>query len=361
MYEADYQGLYCVGHEAFITEKDLVDGLCPDHQKPPELITETNWFFKVSAFTEEIIEKIKTNEFQIWPAASRQEVLSMLEAGFTDIAVTRPNVKWGIPVPWDEEQTIYVWVDALINYVTGAGYINNPDNYQKYWPADWHVIGRDITKFHCIIWPALLLAAGLPIPKGVMVHGYLTLDNKKISKSLGNIVDPNDWVAKYGSDAVRYFLMREVPWGSDGDVSETKLRLRYESDLANSLGNLLSRITTLIEKYSDGVVPKNFPSELDGYEQRIAEAMMQFRFHESLALIWELLAWGNKTVDEYKLWELGKSDPKRFNQLAGSIIAVLEKVGDYLRCFMPGTSLKISAALNSAKLTKSEPLFPKVE
>ena len=187
LYEADYEGLYCVGHEAFLTEKDLIDSVCPDHKVAPQLIKEKNWFFKISAFTDVIKDKIELEEFVIYPEHSKKEIVAMLNEGFNDIAVTRPNVKWGIPVPWDKEQTVYVWVDALLNYVTGS----NGDDGTDYWPADVHVIGPDIAKFHCIIWPALLLATGLLVPRKVAVHGFLTLNGQIISKSTGNIIDPN--------------------------------------------------------------------------------------------------------------------------------------------------------------------------
>jgi methionyl-tRNA synthetase len=358
LYESDYEGLYCVGHEAFITEKDLVDGMCPEHQKAPELIKEKNWFFKVSAFTDQIKQKIDDNEFRIWPEERGHEVLSLLAQGFKDIAVTRPNIKWGIPVPWDTEQTIYVWVDALINYVSGAGYVNSQEQFKEFWPADWHVIGKDIIKFHCIIWPALLLAADLPLPKGVLAHGYLTVNNQKISKSLGNAIDPNDWVAKYGSDAVRYFLLREVPFDADGDVSEEKLRARYEGDLANGLGNLVSRVTTLVEKYADGTVPVGTFSFED---EEVDKLMLDFKFHEALAKIWEWVAWANKTVDENKLWELGKTDKEKFAAIAADLLATIHVIGLKLAPFMPEASAKISALFAAEKITKAEPLFPRVE
>ncbi len=362
LYEADYEGLYCVGHEAFITERDLVNGLCPEHQTKPEIIKEKNWFFKIESFTEVIRQKIESNEFKILPVERRTEVLSLLEQGFKDIAVTRPNVKWGIPVPWDKEQTIYVWVDALINYVTGAGFATEPEKFAKYWPVDWHVIGKDIIKFHCIIWPALLLAADLPIPQGVYAHGYLTVNNQKISKSLGNAIDPNDWVAKYGSDAVRYFLLREVPFGQDGDVSEEKLQSRYESDLANGLGNLVSRVTTLVEKFLDGVIPADTKElELSNYPlPEIHGLITEFKFHEALAKTWEVVAWANKLVDENKLWELGKTDPKKFAEYAKELIHTIQQISTTLQPFIPETSQKITEHLTQEKITKIDQLFPRI-
>lgn len=352
LYEGDYEGFYCVGHEAFITEKDLVDGLCPEHKTKPELIKEKNWFFKVSAFTDQIKQKIQSNEIKIYPEHSRKEILSMLEEGFKDIAATRPNVKWGIQVPWDKEQTIYVWVDALINYFSGA---------DGFWPADVHVIGPDIAKFHCIIWPALLLAAGEETPKSIIVHGFLTLNNEKISKSTGNIIDPNDWVAKYGADAVRYFLLREVPFDSHGDVSEEKLRARYEGDLANGLGNLLSRITNLIEKNLDGVVNRDLAEVPDTETLESAQDYEEYRFHEALAKIWQDVFLANKIVDEHKLWELAKTDKAEFEKHCATVLKLLERTAWHASPVITETSKKILDAVTAEKIAKTEPLFPRVD
>lgn len=357
LYEGDYEGLYCVGHEAFLTEKDLVDDLCPDHKTKPEIIKEKNWFFKVSSFTGTIKAKIESDEFQIYPQSARKEILNMLSEGFNDIAVTRPNVKWGIPVPWDTAQTIYVWVDALINYFSGA---TDPDG-NNFWPANVHVVGPDIAKFHCIIWPALLLAAGYEMPKAVSVHGFLSLNNQKISKTTGNIIDPNEWVEKYGADAVRYFLLREVPFDSHGDVSEEKLRARYDGDLANGLGNLVSRVTTLVEKYLDGVIPRGtVPDQID-VPASIDDSVANFRFHEALAEIWKEVARANKIVDETKLWELGKTDLEEFARVAKEVLVIIETVARQLLPFIPQSAQKILDAVQAEKITKVEPLFPRIE
>ncbi len=361
LYEDEYTGLYCVGHEAFMTEKDLVNGLCPEHQTKPEKITEKNWFFRVSSFTDEIKRKIEKDEFKIWPAERRNEVLALLSQGFNDIAISRPNVKWGITLPWDKNQTVYVWVDALINYISGIGYVDDHELFNKFWPADWHVIGKDIIKFHCIIWPALLLAAGIEMPKGVLTHGYLTIENKKISKSLGNVIDPNDWVEKYGSDAVRYFLMREVAWGQDGDVSEAKLRARYEGDLANGLGNLVSRLTNMLEKYSHAEVPEITEPHMK--MEDVEELVLTFRFHDALAKIWEAVAWANQYIDETKPWELAKSDDNRkeLHRVLAKLSAQVYLISQKLAPFMPHTADKIRVAFENDNITKMEPLFPRIE
>lgn len=361
LYEDEYTGLYCVGHEAFMTEKDLVKGMCPEHQTKPEKITEKNWFFKVSSFTDEIKRKIEKDEFKIWPAERRNEVLSLLNQGFNDIAVSRPSVKWGIPLPWDTEQTVYVWVDALINYISGIGFSGDKELFNKFWPADWHVIGKDILKFHCIIWPALLLAAGIELPNGVLTHGYLTIENQKISKSLGNVIDPNDWVAKYGSDAVRYFLMREVAFGQDGDVSEAKLRARYEGDLANGLGNLVSRLTNMLEKYAHAEVPEITEPHIKLEE--VEELVQTFKFHDALAKIWEAVAWANQYIDETKPWQLAKSDDniKELHKVLAKLSAQVYLIAQKLAPFMPQTADKIRVAFENDNITKMEPLFPRIE
>ncbi len=351
LYEADYEGLYCVGHEAFLTEKDLVDGVCPDHKTKPELIKEKNWFFKVSEFTKTIEAKIENNEFVIYPEHSKKEILSMLKEGFKDIAVTRPNVKWGIQVPWDKEQTIYVWVDALINYYSGAG---------GFWPADLHVVGPDIAKFHCIIWPALLLAADLPLPKSVAIHGFLTLNNQKLSKTTGNIVDPNEWVEKFGADAVRYFLMREVPYDSHGDISEEKLRARYDGDLANGLGNLVSRVTTLVEKYLDGKIPEGTTPAQTDWLNSIDQSVTGYKFHEALAKVWEEVARANKIVDETKLWEIGKTDLDEFARVSKEVLVIIEAVAKQLLPFIPESAQKILDCVTAEKIVKADPLFPRI-
>lgn len=360
LYEGEYSGYYCIGHESFINERELVDGKCVEHGTAPEFLSEKNWFLKISAFTDTIREKIVSGEFKIWPEERKNEILSLLAEGFTDIAVSRPNVKWGIPLPWAPEQTVYVWVDALINYITGMGFGTDKELFKKFWPADLHVIGKDIIKFHCIIWPALLLAADLPLPKGVAAHGYLTIENRKVSKSLGNVIDPNDWVAKYGSDAVRYFLMREFPFGEDGDVSEAKIAARYQGELANGLGNLTSRVSNMIEKYADGKIPQVLQPEQS--LNSADEFLREYRFNESLAAIWESVAWCNKLIDDEKPWEAAKAGNEVVHELLSRLSAQLLQIALRLAPYMPDTSEKIRKTFEAGdSITKMEPLFPRIE
>ncbi|MBX4187271.1 MAG: methionine--tRNA ligase [Candidatus Doudnabacteria bacterium] len=357
IYEGEYKGLYCVGHEAFIKESDLVNGVCPDHKTKPELISEKNWFFKLSYYQKILEEKIEDGDLVIRPDTRKNEVLSFIRSGLEDIAISRPNVKWGIPLPWDGKQTTYVWVEALFNYCSGIGYKSDREQFKKFWPADIHLVGKDLTRFHCIIWPALLLAVGEEIPKQVFAHGFFTINGEKISKSLGNAIDPNDWVAKFGSDAVRYFLLREVPFGQDGDVSEEKLKTRFNGDLANGLGNLFSRVTNMIEKYLDGDIPDFVKSPKD--LSQASEAFNNLYFSEGLALIWKEIAWANQLIDKSKPWELVKEHPEKVKELLLNLAALLLDIALKLSPVLPETSNTIRQILESGDIKKPKPLFLK--
>ncbi len=360
IYEGEYEGLYCVGHEAFIKESELVNGLCPEHKTKPEVVKEKNWFFKLSDYGEILTEKIKSGELQIAPEERKNEVLAFIAQGLEDIAISRQNAKFALPLPWDESQTIYVWLDELFNYCSAIGYGKDDLKFHKYWPADLHLVGKDIIKFHCIIWPALLLAIGEAIPRKVFAHGFFTIGGQKISKTIGNVIDPVEWSQKYGPEAVRYFLLREVPFGQDGDVSEEKLKTRYETDLANGLGNLVSRVTTLVEKFLDGDI------SLDGitvnYNSSEIDALIEkLYFHQALQEIWNSIKDANETVDYNKLWELGKTDLENFTSIAAQLLVRIKQIGNSLAPFMPETANKISAIVTAKKITKAEPLFPRMQ
>ncbi|MCX6764552.1 MAG: class I tRNA ligase family protein [Candidatus Nealsonbacteria bacterium] len=262
IYKKKYRGLYCVGCEAFITKKDLVEGKCEIHQKEPEAIEEENYFFKLSKYSEKIKELIKKDEIKIIPEERKNEMLSFVEQGLDDISFSRPrkDLEWGIPVPGDDSQTIYVWADALTNYISALDYPKGK-NFEKFWPADIHFLGKDILRFHSIIWPAMLLSLKLPLFKKIFVHGFITSDGQKMSKSLGNVVNPFELIEKYGTDAVRYFLLREISPTQDGDFTHEKFKERYNADLANGVGNLISRVLTLIEKRFDGKILKSLKKE----------------------------------------------------------------------------------------------------
>jgi len=364
IYEGEYEGLYCVGHEAFIKESELVNGLCPDHHTKPELVKEKNWFFKLSEYGDILTKKITSGEFVILPEERRNEILSFIKQGLEDITISRQSAKFALPLPWDPSQTIYVWLDELFNYCSAIGYGADEEKFKRYWPADVQLMGKDIIKFHCIIWPALLMAIGEEIPKKIFAHGFFTVGGQKMSKTVGNVIDPVAWADKYGADAVRYFLLREVPFGQDGDVSEEKLKARYEGDLANGLGNLVSRITTLIEKHLDGQYGRH--SKLIWYapfkqQKKIDQLITGFHFHEALGEIWERVAAANKTVDEEKLWELAKTDKEKFAQACHYLVLELSSIADWLAPFMPETAKKISDIIMADKITKAEPLFPRIE
>lgn len=271
LYKKNYIGLYCIGHEAFITEKDLIDGKCRDHQKDPEVIEEENWFFKISDYTEEIKSKIESGELQIVPENRKNEILSLAKERFEDVSFSRPrkDLNWGVPVPNDPEHTMYVWCDALSNYISAIGYADDEKKFKKWWPADVHIIGKDILRFHAAIWPGMLLAAGLPLPKTIFVHGFITVDGEKMSKTLGNVVDPFEIVKKYSTDALRYYLLREILSYEDGDFTYKKFEDRYNADLAKGLGNLVARVLTLAQKSNVKKI-KSFESEIKNAEQSLS-------------------------------------------------------------------------------------------
>jgi len=359
IYEGEYEGLYCVGHEAFLSKDDLDPaGKCPDHGTKPELVKEKNWFFRLSAYADLLKEKITSGELAITPASRKNEILSFINQGLEDITISRQHVKWALPLPWDKSQTIYVWLDELFNYCSALGYPDG-EKFKQFWPADLHIAGKDIIKFHCIIWPALLEAGGLPWPKKIFAHGFFTMDGQKISKTLGNVIDPVELAQKYGQDAVRYFLLREIPFGQDGDFSVKKLAARYEGDLANGLGNLFSRLTTLIATKLDGNLPdvvKN-PRNLSDIDKLVAD----LKFHEALSRIWEEIAWANKYIDETKLWEQAEKNPQLFGEVISSLAALLGDIAMNLAPFMPDSAEKIRSALAADKIAKAEPLFPRLK
>ncbi len=355
VYEGDYEGLYCIGCEAFKKESELVDGLCPLHKTKPDLVKEKNWFFKLSDYTEQLKDRISNNDIQILPKERKNEILSFLEQGLEDITISRRTAKFAIPLPWDPEQTIYVWLDELFNYCSAVGYTDDQEKFQQYWPADLHLVGKDIIKFHCIYWPALLLAIGEKPPKAVYAHGFFTVNGQKISKTLGNVIDPVEWAQKYSPDAVRYFLLREVPFGQDGDISEEKFVARYNGDLANGLGNLFSRLTNMVELYLDGDAGEypQSPKDLSAATEDFAN----LNFSEGLVKIWEAIAWANQLIDKSKPWELNKTEPEKVKELLLQLVALLYDIALRLSPIMPEISNKIRVALETEKITKAEPLF----
>lgn len=354
IYKKKYQGLYCVGCEAFITKKDLIDGKCKIHQKEPEIIEEENYFFKLSKYSKEIEEIIGKDQVWIVPEGRKNEMLSFIKQGLEDVSFSRPrkDLKWGIPVPDDDSQTIYVWADALVNYISALGYPDNP-RFKKYWPADVHVLGKDILRFHSTIWLGILLSLGLPLPKSIFVHGYLTSGGQKMSKSLGNVIDPFILIKKYGADAVRYFLLREFSPTEDGDFTEEKFTERYNADLAKGLGNLVARVVTLASKFTIVAAKPGFEREIDVAKKDYEDAFAEMKFNEILSSVWALIGFCDKYVEREKLWE-DKEENK--DKIAG-LLFVVGNIVKLVEPFLPETARKIARQL---KDKKSEPLFPRI-
>jgi len=356
IYKKHYRGLYCVGHEAFVTAKDLIGGKCTLHGTEPEIIDEENYFFRLSKYSKEIESRIKNNKLKVMPNSRRNEILSFIKNGLEDVSFSRPakDISWGIPVPNDPSHTMYVWCDALTNYLSAIGYGRN-DSWKKWWPCDLHILGKDNLRFHAAIWPSMLLSAGLSLPRALFVHSFINVNGQKMSKTIGNIISPYDLVKKYGTDAVRYYFLREISSYEDGDFTYEKFEERYNADLAKGLGNLVSRILTLAQK-SDVKEVKSFKSEIKTTEKNIEKAMSEFKFNDALVAIWQLVALGDKYVDGKKPWALS-SDSEEFKKTVGSLLFLISEIGKLLKPFLPGTSEKIA---EFAENKKSGTLFPRL-
>lgn len=375
IYTKPYRGLYCVGCEQFYTEDELIDGLCPEHLTRPEEVEEVNYFFRLSRYADQLIDLIETNKLRIVPQTRRNEVLSFIRRGLEDFSVSRSQTRahgWGIPVPGDDSQVMYVWFDALGNYITALGYADNGPLYQRYWvdnPSRTHVIGKGIVRFHAVYWPAMLLSAGVPLPTTIFVHGYVTVEGEKISKSLGNVIDPVELVQEYGTDAVRYYLLREIPATDDGDFALERFIRTGNSDLADRLGNLLNRVVSMVARYYGGAVPA--PAEqqeeadhdliaaAQGLDARVDAAMERFAPHEALAAIWDLVNAANKYVEDMKPWALVKarksSDSAEAAHAEARLATVLYNLAEALRLiahycvpFIPATAEALAAQLGIA-------------
>jgi methionyl-tRNA synthetase len=355
-----YEGLYCVGHEAFITEKDLVDGECPDHNEVPQLIKEENYFFKLSKYTERIKEKIKSEELKIIPESRKNEILALLERGLEDISFSRPanKVSVGIPVPNDPSQVMYVWCDALSNYITALGYGRKEDEiFKKFWPVDVHMIGKDILRFHAAIWPAMLLSAGLPLPKKIFVHGFITSGGKKMSKSLGNTIDPLELIAKYGKDAMRYYLARHISPFEDGDLTEESFKNAYNAGLANGLGNLVSRVMTMA--VNNGIKAREVDlklfSESEWYKE-LSNYLEKYEINKATEAIWKQISESDLLIQIKQPFKVIKTDLKEGEIIIHTLLQYLIEISVKLRPFMPDTSLKIEKLIKENKIPE-KPLF----
>ncbi len=393
IYKAEYEGMYCTPCESFWTESQLVDGKCPDCGRPVEKAKEESYFFRLSKYQDKLIELYKNNPEFISPKSRMNEMINnFIKPGLQDLCVSRTSFKWGIPVTFDDKHVIYVWIDALTNYITALGYGSNDDSlFKKYWPADIHMVGKEIVRFHTIIWPAILMALGVQMPKQVYGHGWLLIGGDKMSKSKGNVVDPFVLSDRYGVDAVRYFLLREVPFGSDGVYTNEALIARTNADLANDLGNLVSRTTAMITQYFGGVVPNNKAAEdIDKDLISLCESALgkvradveKLLIPESLGEIFRLIQRANKYIDETMPWVLAK-DPEKKDRLGTVLYNLAETIrisAVLLAPFMPATAQNIFDRLQLGKLpndfasvkkfgglksgggvTKGDALFPRLD
>lgn len=374
IYWKKYQGLYCVGHEAFITEKDLVDGKCQDHQKKPEIVEEENWFFRLSKYSKQIEGAITSGRLTVMPESRRNEILSFIRSGLEDVSVSRPkkDIPWGVPVPDDLTQTMYVWLEALTSYISSIGYGHeNSDSkklFEKWWPAEAQIIGKDNLRFHAAIWPGMLFAAGLDLSRLIFVHGFVNVEGQKISKTVGNVIPPEEVVTKYGTDPVRYYFLREFPSYEDGDFSYTKFEERYNGDLANGLGNLVARVATLGEKISP--IKFDFKKDIEKSVDAICDTafkkyethMDEIRLNEALGSIWELISFADKYINEKKPWTLHGDELKAVVTNASYIIGA---IANLLEPFLPETAGKIREQIvlkdSIVEVKRGISLFPRLK
>jgi methionyl-tRNA synthetase len=383
IYDGVYAGLYCVQCEAFKTEAELVDGKCPEHGIEPEYIEEKNYFFRLSAYQDRLLALYDERPDFVLPDFRRNEARSFIAGGLEDFSVSRAGQPWGVPIPWDESQVTYVWVDALINYLSALTYAREGEDLrERYWPDVRHLIGKDILRFHCVFWPALLLAAGYEVPQQLFVHGYLLLDDRKISKSTGNVIDALDLVDVYGVDPVRFYVLRAVPFGQDGSASIEGVGERYERELGNDLGNLLSRTTAMIARYRDGRIPSGTHRDLGFADlgSRVATKLDAFDLTGALEEVWGFVRALNGFVTEEKPWELAKDDARAadLDRVLYTLVDGLRVVAVALAPYLPATSPKILSALGQSEdvswertavglaepaegIEPASPLFPRIE
>jgi methionyl-tRNA synthetase len=355
IYSGTYEGLYCVGCEKYLTEKDLVDGLCPAHKRKPEILKETNYFFRLRAYLEPLKKLIESRELLILPEERRREVLGLINQDLADFSLSREKVEWGIPLPFEPSQSAYVWVDALTNYISAIGYGNNPELLKKWWyqAEVVHLMAKDILKFHCLYWPAMLMAAGLPLPKVIFIHGFFTVDGEKMSKSLGNQIDPNDLIAEYGPDATRYLLLTQYPFGTDGDIQLSRLATKYNSDLANDLGNLVSRVAKMIISNFEGKLPaprdgsegfSDLLSQAEQLPERVMKYINDFQIGLAIDEIMNAVRSANKYFDSNAPWKAIKAG--NIDAAGGVLYAcseVIRIVATLLYPVMPKKSAEILA------------------
>ncbi len=329
VYEGAYEGFYCVGCEAFKQEKDLVDGNCPIHNTKPQWIREKNWFFRLSKYQQPLLDHYAQNPSFIEPDIRRNEILRLVEGGLEDISMSRAGQSWGIPVPFDPASVVYVWFDALINYAAAVGYGWDDERFKQWWPASLHIVGKDITRFHCVIWPAMLMSAGVALPKQVFGHGWVYFKGERMSKTMGNIVDPLDAASRFGPDPLRLYLAKEIPYGGDGDFTWERFEEKYNADLANNLGNLVNRVASMTERYQRGAIRAAAGGPLAAIAAEIVASykasMDAHALHEGAAAAFRLISAANNYIAETQPWSLAK-DPAKAERLNGVLADTAEAV-----------------------------------